>query len=128
DRLADLGRHRAGLEGRGAEAETRLRARDAEDARQAVVERFCQSVVQGLDALTREGPAGPSSRRTRAGWPPLKGLIDRIVLGPEAIEIHGILPATAPSPADPNRPPAQEHAVSYEPTRYTVIVPSPRGR
>src|SRR5262249_12011262 len=44
DRLAVLGQQRAGLEARVAEGEARVRAQDAENARQAAVERFCQSV------------------------------------------------------------------------------------
>ena len=68
-------------------------AHGAQDARRAAIERACQLIALGLDALQPEG-------RLHL----LRTLIEAIVVRPGVVELHGVLPGEETWPVVGNRP------------------------
>jgi site-specific DNA recombinase len=110
ERLAELGRQRAGLGERLAAAEARVADHTADEARRGAIAAFCRQALRGIGALTLEG-------RQRL----LRALVDEIRVG-ETVEIHGVLPVLTVE----NCPVTQEQPSSSAPTRYTLLIPAGR--
>ena len=89
-RLGELQGRKAELEAHLAQARRRAAKHEAEAAHQDAVERYCQVALRGLERLTPDG-------RHQL----LRSLVDQIVVRPDPLEIHGILPGRwmPPSPA-----------------------------
>jgi site-specific DNA recombinase len=99
-RLEDLRRAKAGISERLARAQARIAAHEAAGARHDAIRRFCRQARRGLTRLTPEG-----QRRL------LGALVDQIVMRPEAVEIHGILPTQAPPPRGDRSRSDSQHVV-----------------
>jgi hypothetical protein len=100
-RLEGLRTEKAGLTERLAKAQARIASQAAAGARQDAIEAFCRKARRGLGRLSPEG------RRRLLG-----ALVDQVVMRPDAIEIHGILPAqVTPTPPDRSRSDSQRWTV-----------------
>jgi site-specific DNA recombinase len=80
-KLAELARRRTALTERAAQIRARVAQAEADAARQDGIARACRRALKGLAALDAEG------RRQL-----LLALVDRVVIGEETLEIHGVLP------------------------------------
>ena len=91
-KLGEIATRRQALQARTVEIRARLVRADAEAARQDAVARYCRRALRGLKALTAEG------RRQL-----LLALVDRVVVGEDQLEIHGVLPGRVVAGTKPLR-------------------------
>jgi len=99
-RLEDLRRAKTGIGERLARTQAQITSQEAAGARQDAIRVFCRQARRGLARLTPEG------RRRLLG-----ALLDQVILRPEAIEIHGILPAQPSPPRGDRSPSDSQHVV-----------------
>ena len=86
-RIQEVRDRRQSLEARLAVVQRQISSQEAEAARQETIRRLCRQVLAGLSKLTPEG-------RQQL----LRQLVNEIVLREQAVEIHGVLPASLPGP------------------------------
>ncbi len=82
-KVAEIAARRQALKARADGLRVRITQDEAAASRRASVKAYCEAAVKGLEALT------PQGRRQL-----LMALVDRVVISPGRLELHGVLPGT----------------------------------
>ena len=83
-KMTEIAARRQALKVRADGLRVRITQDEAAASRRASVKAYCEAAVRGLEALTQQG------RRQL-----LMALVDRVVISPGRLELHGVLPGTA---------------------------------